>query len=286
MRELAEYQLEQPTWCKGCGLYGLFTAFKRAVSSLAIEPERLVIVTGIGCHGRFNSYFKSYGFHGLHGRVLPVATGIKLSNPELKVVGVSGDGDAYSIGISHLIHSSRRNIDITYIVANNHIYALTQGQTSPTSLRGFISISTPYGCQENPLNGPLLAFASGATFVARGFSGNVRGLSELIRKGLKHRGFALVEVLSPCVTQNKINTYDWLRENIFVLEEENQHDSRDRTKAWKAMTREEKIAVGLIYEEEKPSFEELVLPRSRTSLAFQDLHPETQKLKKIMEKFK
>ena len=285
MRTKLDYHLEDPTWCPGCGIYAIFDALKSAVVSLEIEPEKLVIVTGIGCHGRLSNYFKAYGFHGLHGRVLPVATGIKLSNPELHVVAVSGDGDAYSIGMGHFIHSLRRNISITYLVVDNRVYALTQGQTSPTCSLGFVSKSSPYGSKEYPLDGPQLALAAGGTFITRGFSGEPSHLAALIEGGMRHKGFALIEVLSPCVTQNKVNTYEWFKKNIYRLEEDSSFDPRDKRKAWERASAEGKIPVGLIYREEKSSFEELVLPDREKPLVFNDLKININRFERILKRY-
>ena len=280
-----DYQIDTPTWCPGCGLFGVFEALKRAAVSLSIRPDELAIVTGIGCHGRLNNYFKSYGFHGLHGRALPVAQGIKISNPRLTVIGVSGDGDAYSIGAGHFIHAVRRNVGITYLVVNNSIYGLTEGQTSPTSPRGFVSISTPFGSKEYPLDGPSLALAASGGFIARGFSGNVAHLSALLQKGLTHRGFALIDILSPCVTHNKVNTSDWYKQNIFLLDERADYDCGDKKQAREMLCGAEKIPVGLIYLEERPPFEALVLSKPGKPIVFNDLNPDLQKLAKIMVKF-
>lgn len=285
MRKEKDFHLIDPTWCLGCGIYGLFSALKKAAMKLDLDPEQSVVVTGIGCHGRLNSYFKAYGFHALHGRTLPVAAGVKLSNPRLDVMAISGDGDAYSIGLGHLIHSIRRNIDITYLVVDNRTYALTQGQTSPTSQMGYVSVSTPGGSKERPLNGLQLALASGGTFVARGFSGNPNQLASLIEKGMKHEGFALIEVLSPCVTHNRINTYEWFKKNIYDLGEDSSFDSRSKMQAWERLTSERKIPVGLFYLEKKPSYESLVLPDKKKPLVYNDLEVDGLKLQKIMDKF-
>ena len=286
MRKDKDYHLTDPTWCKGCGIYGIFTAFKKAAAKLDLEPEQLVVITGIGCHGRLNNYFRSYGFHALHGRTLPVASGVKLSNPSLSVVGISGDGDAYSIGLGHFIHSLRQNINITYLVVDNRIYALTQGQTSPTSETGFVSVSTPYGSKELNLNGPQLALASGGSFIARGFSGDPKQLSTLIEKGMKHKGFALIEVLSPCVTHNKVNTYQWFKKNIYNLDDDSDYNPRDKMKAWKKLSTEKKIPLGLIYVEKRPSYEDLVFGKEAEPIVFDDLRVDAPRLEKIMEKFK
>jgi len=285
MKSRKDYHLGDPTWCKGCGIYAIFSALKSAAVSLDLDPEQLVIVTGIGCHGRLNNYFKAYGFHGLHGRVLPVASGMKLSNPSLRVVGVSGDGDAYSIGMNHFIHTLRRNVSITYLVVDNRVYALTQGQTSPTSRKGFISRSTPYGSKEVPVNGPRLALAAGGTFIARGFSGKPSHLASLIERGIRHRGFALIDVLSPCVTQNKLDTYEWFKKNTFILEEDSRFNPRDKQQAWSIVDSNGKIPLGLIYEEEKSSFEELVLPEKEKPIVHSDLKIQASEFEKTMKKF-
>ncbi len=286
MRNKRDYHLQEPTWCAGCGIYGIFDAVKSAASAMNLEPEQLVIVTGIGCHGRLNNYFNAYGFHGLHGRALPVATGIKISNPGLQVLGISGDGDAYSIGLSHFIHALRRNVDVTYLVVDNRVYALTQGQTSPTSSLGFISKSTPYGSKEVPLDGARMALAAGGTFIARGFSGQPSRLSSLIERGMSHKGFAIIEVLSPCVTQNKLNSYQWFKKNIHLLEEDPNYDPHDKKLAWEKLSVSGKIPVGLIYEERRASYEELVLPNKGKPLVLNDLKIDIPKFENNLRKFR
>jgi len=286
MRDKGAFQRAAPTWCPGCGLYGIFDALKRAAAALDLEPENVVTVTGIGCHGRINNYFLGYGFHGLHGRTMPLATGIKVANPGLRVVAVSGDGDAYSIGLGHFIQTLRKNIGITYIVSDNRIYGLTQGQVSPTSDFGSVTLSTPFGSKDFPIDGPALAFAAGGTFIARGFSGEVAGLASLIERGLRHKGFSLINVLSPCVTHNKLNTYDWFRKHIVRVGDDPAYDHRDKQKAWAALSQPEKIAIGLIYEEDKPCFEELMLSDPGRAIGLDELRVEAGRLDKIMEKFR
>jgi len=279
------FTLLRPTWCPGCGLYGILEALKRAASSLGLDPASVVLVTGIGCHGRFPNYFRSYGFHGLHGRVMPIASGIKMVNPDLTVIGLSGDGDAYSIGLNHLLHAARRNIGILAVVVNNRVFALTQGQASPTSPQGFVSISTPFGTVEPPLDGLQLALSAGATFLARGFSGEVGHLTHLIARGLKHRGFGLIDILSPCVTHNKINTYDWYREHSEILDLTNNLQP-DKNQAWHWLTQPDKFFLGVLFEEERESFEELVLPDLNQPIAHLDLKPEPEKIRQLMEIFR
>ena len=279
-----DFHLHDPTWCAGCGIYSIFASMKKTAATLNFKPEELVVVTGIGCHGRLNNYFKSFGFHALHGRTLPLATGIKLANSRLNVAVVSGDGDAYSIGLGHFIHAVRRNITLTFIVVNNMIYALTQGQTSPTSRMGFISVSTPFGSKEPPLNGPQLALASEGTFIARGYSGDPRMLVRLMEQGFQHRGFALIEVLSPCVIHNKINTYEWFEEHTFNIEDIKGYEPHNREAAWELVGRKEKFALGLLFREERPSYDDIVLAGVR-SLVQSPLKINLKKMKAIMKKF-
>ena len=286
MKAKESYHRLDPTWCKGCGLFGVFDALKRAAVALDIEPEDLVIVTGIGCHGRLNNYFRAYGFHGLHGRAMPVATGIKLVNPRLQVVAVSGDGDAYSIGLGHFLHALRKNVGLTYIVVDNRIYALTEGQASPTTDFGMVTLSTPLGSKDYPIDGPSLALAAGGSFIGRGFSGEVAHLASLIERGMKHDGFALIDVLSPCVTHNKVNSYDWYKKHIVHVEDVPGFSPRDKAKAWEALNNPDKIAIGLIYEEDKPSFEELVLPDREKPIASLDLKVDAPRLGKIADTFR
>jgi 2-oxoglutarate ferredoxin oxidoreductase subunit beta len=279
-----DFHLHDPTWCPGCGIYALFAALKRTAANLNLQPQELVVVTGIGCHGRLNNYFRAYGFHALHGRALPLATGIKLANTRLKVVVVSGDGDAYSIGLGHFIHAVRRNIDLIFIVVNNMIYGLTQGQTSPTSRMGFTSISTPFGSKEMPLDGLRLALATGGTFCARGYSGDPSMLVSLMERGFQHKGFSLIEVLSPCVTHNKMNTYDWFKKNTLGVDNEKGYESHSRNAAWQLLSRKEKLALGLLFREERPSYDDLVLA-GRSISDSRPLENDLKKIKKILKKF-
>ncbi|MEM1545142.1 MAG: 2-oxoacid:ferredoxin oxidoreductase subunit beta [Candidatus Methanomethylicia archaeon] len=252
-----EFILKNPVWCPGCGHYAVLTALRRAVVKNNLKPEEIVLVTGIGCSSRFTDFFRSYGFHGIHGRALPAAVGIKLANPKLKVIVASGDGDTYAIGMSHFIHTARRNIGITHIVMNNQIYGLTKGQYSPTSAKGFISSTSPKGKIEKPIDGVLLALSAGATYIARGFSGNLDQLIRLIEGGLRHKGYALIDVLSPCVTFNKLNTYEWFRKNTLDVEQIN-HSPSNRLEAFKIILTSSKIPIGLIYQSTEDTFEELI----------------------------
>ena len=279
-----DYHLCDPTWCSGCGIYAIFSALKKTALSLEMKPEEMVVVTGIGCHGRLNNYFNAYGFHTLHGRSLPVAQGIRLANKQLTVVAISGDGDAYSIGLGHFIHAVRRNVNLTYIVVNNMIYGLTQGQTSPTSRKGFVSKSTPLGSNESPLCGPHLALVSGGTFIARGFSGAPKQLAMLLEKGIQHSGFSLIEVFSLCITHNLANTYDWFRNNTFDVDQEIGYNPKSREKAWEFLHNKEKLAMGMLYQEKGTSFDDLVLP-VKSPLVHSPLNIDQKKLDKILGTF-
>lgn len=259
MRTLKDYDSSKPIWCPGCGNFAVLAGLKRAFANLDIDPKDLVVVSGIGCSSRINGFIKCYGFHGVHGRLLPVATAVKLANPRLTVIGAGGDGDGYALGMSHFIHASRRNVDVTYIVMDNQIYGLTKGQTSPTSPPGFVTATTPFGSKERPVDGVGLALLSGATFVARGFSGNAKRLTEIFIKAIKHKGFSFVDVLSPCVTFNRLNTYDWFRERIHSIEEDNDYDPSSREKAIQKLFTVQGIPVGIFLDERKNTFGEEIL---------------------------
>jgi len=263
--EIQQYKSEiKPTWCPGCGDFAVLSGLQKALQVLQLKPWNIVIVSGIGCSSNITHFLSTYGFHSIHGRSVPVASGIKLANPELTVIAAGGDGDGYGIGVGHFIHAMRRNLDITYIVMNNQIYGLTTGQASPTSEKGMETKSTPEGVIENPVNPLALALASGATFVARGFSGDAKGLGDLIAKGIQHKGFSLVDVLSPCVTYNKVNTYDWFRQRAYALEKEG-HDPSDYHAAFARATewpnldqKRDRIGIGVFYERtDIPTYEDL-----------------------------
>jgi 2-oxoglutarate ferredoxin oxidoreductase subunit beta len=209
----------RPTWCPGCGNYGMWQALKTAYSELDLDFQTLAVVWGIGCHGNGADFTKCQGFHALHGRALPAATGLHLSNPDLTVVIEMGDGDGYGIGLGHFAHACRRNLDMTVIGHNNQIYGLTVGQASPTTDQGMRTVSTPIGVLEEPVNTIGLAIAEGATWVARGFAGDIPHLTGLIKEAIGHRGFAVVDCFQPCVTFNHLNTYSWFRERVYKLEE-------------------------------------------------------------------
>ncbi len=262
----------KPTWCPGCGDYGVLTALQRAALELNIKPSNMVVVSGIGCSSQLPHFMSTYGFHSIHGRALPVAMGIRLANPELTVVITGGDGDGYGIGAGHFVHACRRNIDMTYIVMDNSIYGLTTGQASPTTLSGSVTKSTPKGYElhESPLNPLAVALASGATFVARGFSGDSKHLASLVVEGIKHRGFAVIDVFSPCVTFQKQATYDFYREHVFYLDKEG-HDPENFIAAMEQATRSDKLGIGIFYRKEKPIYEDYEPALKKGPLPYHEL---------------
>ncbi len=245
-----------PDWCPGCGDFGLLNALQRACANLGRKPHEILCVSGIGCSSNFPGYFNSYGMHTLHGRALAVATGAKMANPDLTVVVAGGDGDGYGIGGNHFVHTARRNVDLTYLVMNNHIYGLTTGQVSPSSSIGMKTKSTPFGNIEPPVHPIAASIVNGATFVARAFSGHGKQLVSLVEQALEHRGFAHIDVFSPCVTFNKDNTYDFYRERIKKLEDEDHDPSDIRSAIEKAMVWGDEIYTGLFYKKYQPSLDE------------------------------
>lgn len=261
MLDLKLYKSEnRPTWCPGCGDYGILNALKQALADLEIWPHEVLIVSGIGCGSKLPDYINANGFATIHGRALPVAQGAKLANPKLHVIAVTGDGDGYGIGGNHFLHAIRRNIDITHIVEDNLVYGLTKGQYSPTSAKGFISSTTPEGAIERAVNPLALALANGATFVARGFSGDPRHLAGLIARAIQHPGYALIDVLQPCVIYNRVNTYEFYEQRIYKLEEDAAYDPHNPEQAWqRAHEWGERIPIGILYQEDGvPTYEEQV----------------------------
>lgn len=276
----------KPNWCPGCGDFSVQAAIQRAAANVGLEPEELAVISGIGCSGRISGYINSYGFHGIHGRALPIAQGVKMANRNLTVIASGGDGDGFAIGTNHTIHAMRRNIDITYIVMDNQIYGLTKGQTSPRSQLGFKTKSTPQGSIESPLNVMELAISSGAGFVAQSFSSDLKELTSLIEQGIKHKGFSLINVFSPCVTFNKINTYDWFKENLTSLSTIEGYNPEDRMQAMNTLMKYDGLVTGLIYQnKEKPSYESLVKGFKEEPLAYQNIELEEGQFNKLVEEF-
>jgi 2-oxoglutarate ferredoxin oxidoreductase subunit beta len=277
----------KPNWCPGCGDFSVQAAIQRAAAAVGLEPEQLAIVSGIGCSGRISGYINAYGFHGVHGRSLPIAQGVKMANRELTVLAAGGDGDGFAIGMGHTVHAIRRNIDLTYIVMDNQIYGLTKGQTSPRSAEGFKTKSTPAGSIESTLSPLEIALAAGATFIAQSFSSNLKQLTMIIEEAMKHKGFAFVNVFSPCVTFNKVNTYEWFKENIVDLEETPDYDPSNRVMAMTKIMETNGLLTGLIYQNKsKQSYEDLVAGFKPEGLAKQNLQLTEAEFDKLVSEFK
>jgi len=258
----------KPTWCPGCGDFGVVAAVEMALKRLKIPSHQIVIVSGIGCSSNLPHFLSSYGFHSIHGRALPVAEGIRWANHGLTVIATGGDGDGFGIGAGHFIHTMRRNVDMTYVTMDNQIYGLTTGQASPTSTIGQKTKSTPNGVIEHPIDPISLALASGATYVARGFSGDVKQLADLVAGGIQHHGFSFVDVFSPCVTY-KLNTFDFFRQRVYKLESAG-HDPGDIVAAFaRSLEWGDKIPIGLFYRTERPTYEDLEEVLSAGPLALQ-----------------
>ncbi len=260
-----------PTWCPGCGDFTILSSLKNALVELNVETHNTLIVSGIGCGSKTPHFVRTYGFEGLHGRSLPVATAAKLANHELNVIVVTGDGDGYGIGGNHFMHAMRRNLNMTHIVQDNEVYGLTKGQASPTSEQGFKSPSTPSGVLEVPVNPITWALAAGATYIARGYAMDINHLKKLLVDAMNHKGYALVDVFQPCTTYNKIQTPAWYTQRIYKLEDQG-HDPSDKLAAFeKGLEWGNKIPIGLFYKENRPTYEDGTPQIAQTPLVKQDI---------------
>lgn len=255
----------EPTWCPGCGDFAVTAAICNAFSARGVNPDEAVLVSGIGCSSRLPLWMRTFGFHSCHGRAVPVAVGMKLARPDLLVVVTIGDGDAFSIGGGHLPHVARRNIDITLIVMDNQIYALTKNQVSPTSREGMRGSTTPYGAIDSPMNALTLMLTYGATFVAQAFAGNPKVTGEIIRQAIEHKGFSFVNIISPCPTFNVVDTFEYYRPRIYSIDETHR-DKADKVNAFEiaesaldhTYNPDARVPVGVFYKVEKPVYESMV----------------------------
>ncbi|HEU4962741.1 MAG TPA: 2-oxoacid:ferredoxin oxidoreductase subunit beta [Bacilli bacterium] len=287
MATIADFRAEKPNWCPGCGDFTVLAALQKAAVNLGLEPEQLVTVSGIGCSGKTSQYMGGYGFHSLHGRSLPVATAVKLANKDLTVVAAGGDGDGYGIGMGHFVHAMRRNIDITYIVMDNHIYGLTTGQTSPTSDPGTKTKTAPEGSTDEPVHPLQMAILGGASFVAQGFSGDLKQLTSVIEQGMKHRGFSLINVFSPCVTFNKVNTYDFYKGNLTNVDELEGYDKTDRFGVIKLIEEKEELVTGVLYQNtEKLPYDQALRAYPETAIAKNDINMTAEQFQDLIAPFK
>jgi 2-oxoglutarate ferredoxin oxidoreductase subunit beta len=282
MVTVEDYGEYETAWCPGCGNFSILKAVKKALVTSQIRPHEVLFVSGIGQAAKAPHYLNANVFNGLHGRSLPVATGAKLANPKLTVIVESGDGCNYGEGGNHFMAAIRRNINVTLLVHNNQVYGLTKGQASPTTVEGFVTKAQPEGVVSAPFNPITVAVAMQAGFVARGFSGMIDHLSELVQKAIAHPGFALIDVLQPCVSFNKVNSYAWYKHRCYALPQ-----SYDPTKWEEAMrtSREwgDKIPLGIIYRNERLPFEKHFSVLTKGPLVWRDV--DRVMLKSIMEGF-
>lgn len=270
-----------PTWCPGCGDFGLWGSLKQALTNLDIKPYQLTTVFGIGCSGNMASFLKCYGIHSLHGRSIPTAAGIKLANHKLPVLVIGGDGDLLGEGLNHFVAGARANYDITVILHNNQLYSLTTGQASPTTLMGTETKTTLDGVIDEPINPAQLAISEKAGLVARGFAGDMPSLTKIMMEAIQHSGFSLVEVLQPCVTFNKLNTYEWFRQRIKPVKK----TTGDKFEGLKiAEWADEKIYTGVLYKNDRPAFhQQLSQLKEKTLLETMGKKREISSLLKIFK---
>jgi 2-oxoglutarate ferredoxin oxidoreductase subunit beta len=254
MSSIQDFTGYTPTWCPGCGNHGIGVAIKSALVKLNLSPSNIFVIFGIGCSGNMNDFLNAYAVHSLHGRAIPTAIGMKIANHKKPVIVVAGDGDCFGEGGNHFLHACRGNHDITVIVHDNNVYGLTTGQVAPTAQKGYRSKSTPTGIIEIPLNPLTLAISQGATFVAQAFAGDTLHLIQMIEAGINHRGFSLINVLQPCVTFNKINTYAYYREKTYKLSSDYQKESYEQAIAKALEINQEKFPLGIIYEKKQPTY--------------------------------
>jgi len=268
-------------WCPGCGNFAILNTLKQALAELEIEPEKLVIVSGIGQAAKTPHYLKTNIFNGLHGRSLPAATAIKAANPGLTVIVESGDGCIYGEGGNHFVHAIRRNPDITVIVHNNMVYGLTKGQASPTSQAGFKTSVQIGGVFLEPFNPLAIAIALDASFVARAFAGNRDETKAILKKAITHKGYALVDILQPCVSYNRLNTYQWFKENTYYLDDS--HDPHERVEAFKRAIERDRLPLGIFYVNHKPTFEENLIPYREDKDPLYKREPDMKKLSGLID---
>lgn len=269
------------TWCPGCGNFALLRILKETFTELRINPENLVVISGIGQSSKTPHYFKTNSFHTLHGRAIPIATAVKAVNPSLTVIAEGGDGDMYGEGGNHMIHAIRRNPDITNIIHNNMVYGLTKGQASPTTMMGTKTTLQVEGVILDPFNPIAVAIALNASFVARAFVGDIEQTKEILKKAINHKGYAIVDIFQQCPSFNKINTYEWFKKNTYYIDDK--HDPYDRIEAFKRSIETEKLPLGIFYINNKKSFEENIglYTDNKEPICFRER--ETNKIQEFIE---
>jgi 2-oxoglutarate ferredoxin oxidoreductase subunit beta len=272
-------------WCPGCGNFPILKALKQSLVELKIDPTRLVLVSGIGQAAKIPHYFKTNIFNGLHGRALPAATAIKAVNPSLSVIAESGDGDMYGEGGNHFLHTIRRNPNIAHIVHNNMVYGLTKGQASPTSQIGFKSPVQVAGVFLEPFNPIAIAIALNAGFVARAYAGDTEQTKEILKKAIKHKGYALVDIFQPCVSFNRLNTHQWFKEHTYYLDDS--HDFLNRNQAFEKATETERLPLGVFYKlSEQSTFEENIGIYRENQRPLYERQLDVRQLRSLIKKFK
>ncbi len=282
MPSLQDYKGQDPAWCPGCGNFGILNTFRDAMVELDMNPHQFTVVSGIGQAAKFPHYIKCNTFNGLHGRALPVATGIRLANHEQPVMVFTGDGDCYGEGGNHFIHTMRRNINVKLFVHDNQIYGLTKGQASPTSMEGMKTKNQPFGVFSEQMSPMALAVAMDCSFVARTFAADSEHLKAMIKAALNHNGFTLVDILQPCVTFNKINTFQWYKERVYHIEPD--YDPENRVQAFqRALEWGDRIPLGILYKNNRPALEDRIPIISNKSLLKQQLNP--LKLEETLREF-
>lgn len=287
MSTMKDFKAEKPTWCPGCGDFGVLNAMQRAAVALGLEPEQVVVVSGIGCSGKMSQHFGGYGLHSLHGRSLPTAQAVKLANKDLTVFAAGGDGDGFGIGMGHFIHAMRRNVDVTYIVMDNHIYGLTTGQASPTSDIGSKTKTSPHGSVERPIEPLQLALSERCGFVAQAFSGDTKHMAQIIERAVRHRGFSFVNVFSPCVTFNKVNSYEFYKEGLVNLDADESYDASNRFMAMERVDKHNNLVVGVVYEDvETPAYDETVYGYPQVPIAHLDPTLDDARYEEILHNFR
>lgn len=282
MPTLEDYKGLTPAWCPGCGNFGILSSLKNALIELGITPDKLLLVSGIGQAAKLPHYLKCNTFNGLHGRSLPVATGAKLANHELIVLDIAGDGDCYGEGGNHFTHTLRRNVNVKLFVHDNQIYGLTKGQASPTSMESTVSKNMPFGVLSEPLNPMALSVAMDASWVGRGYVGDMEQLKGLMKAAILHKGFTHLDILQPCVTFNKINTYEWYKQRVYKLPED--YNPFDRVRAFeKALEFGDKIPTGIIYRNDRQTMEDRIPVIKDSALARQGF--DTKKIEETLLEF-
>jgi 2-oxoglutarate ferredoxin oxidoreductase subunit beta len=279
----ADYRSDiEPTWCPGCGDFGVISAITKALAELKIKPENVVSVSGIGCSSRAPLFLKNYSMHVLHGRAIPTAIGVKLANPDLTVLVEAGDGDLFSIGSGHNPHAARRNIDITVLCMDNQVYGLTKNQVSPTSREGLYGSLTPYGSIDKPVNPISYMLTFGATFVAQTYAGNLKHMSDVIKKAISHRGFSFVNIISPCPTYNKVDTFKYYKDKTIDINEQGHKELDNLQKALELAMKDlehyyndsAKVPIGIFYEKEEPTYQDRVKEVKTKYKASKDINPQ------------